>query len=172
MTTTTTTTTKQSAPTTADADLPNIDVQSFFELLTRHLGLYARLKSLVHRQRSLIAVDDPSALLELLADRKRITAELTVLATQLGPIPNQWRRIKPLLQQHQIIQAEEMLHALRTFLNDICSADQHDAQTLRVRKDRVASSLKELPTPGIMRNAYGQSQEPQPMRIDHTEDSI
>src|SRR3990172_7486800 len=59
-------------------------------LLREQSALYTRLESFAARQRSLVRADDTAPLLMLLADRQRLSAELTRLATRLAPVRRGW----------------------------------------------------------------------------------
>ena len=59
-------------------------------LLREQSALYARLESFAARQRSLVRADDTAPLLTLLADRQKLSVELTRLATRLAPVRRGW----------------------------------------------------------------------------------
>ncbi|MEE9295969.1 MAG: hypothetical protein V3W34_13535 [Phycisphaerae bacterium] len=136
------------------------DAESFVASLECQLELYGRLKRLVERQRSLITAEDPSQLLALLAERDRVTSELSTLAKQLGPLREVWERVRVNMSADRRRRAAGLIQEVQKQLQDINATDADDVKLLEVRKRRVAAEMQRVGARGAMLSAYGRDRRP------------
>ena len=141
-------------------DAPCGGASDFVEALGAQRDVYQRLRALVDRQRSQVECEDPAGLLSLLADRRRLTSELTDLATRLGPIEDRWSALRGSLSSEQDAQIRLSLREIRETLAHITSADEADVRVLEVRRRQVGSAINGIPAGRDMLAAYGRSSAP------------
>jgi flagellar biosynthesis/type III secretory pathway chaperone len=111
-------------------------------LLSRQLGIYDQLRSLAEKQRALIASDDTRPLLEVLARRQSLTQELSQLGKRMAPLRDDWPQVRLSLPPEQQAAADALIDRANEQLKAILEGDEHDAQLLQVRKQRVAAALE------------------------------
>ena len=83
--------------------------EEILPLLREQIPLYSKLESYASRQRSLITGDDAGALLSLLADRQRISADLARVASKLDPVRREWARYRGRFTPAQRDEADRLL---------------------------------------------------------------
>ncbi|MFQ5413346.1 MAG: hypothetical protein ACE5E6_02700 [Phycisphaerae bacterium] len=120
---------------TRDAD---VDVLA---LLRRQSVLFARLESLATKQRGLITADDATPLLGVLADRRRVTDDLTALAGMLKPFRVQWAQYRLGLPAGQRDEAERLWADAETRLQGVIDGDARDARLLSAKKETAARTI-------------------------------
>ncbi|MBN1510841.1 MAG: flagellar export chaperone FlgN [Phycisphaerae bacterium] len=131
-------------------------VGTVMALLRRQVDLYRRLEGLAGRQRNLIAEADPQPLLQLLADRQKLTDELSVNSGVLEPYRANWSDVRARFSDEQRQSADALLTEAGERLGRILAADRQDAQLLAARKAQTASALAGVRCGRQMLNAYGQ----------------
>lgn len=124
------------------------------ELLKTQVSLYTKLESLSSRQRSLVAADDVGPLLALLADRRRVSEQLTTIAKKLAPVRKNWSAHREGLSQDQRTEADRLLNDSRLRLKNVMESDELDARVLSGRKQAVASVLRKTHSMGEAISAY------------------
>lgn len=112
------------------------------DLLREQASLYAKLESLAARQRSLVTEDDVGPLLGLLADRQRLSEQLTRLSTRLAPVRGEWETCRRCLSPAQQAEADRLLSDAGGRLRRIIESDEQDARVLSGRKQAVATALQ------------------------------
>ncbi len=126
-------------------------------LLDRQVDVYRRLESLAQRQRTLVVEADPRPLLELLADRQRLTDELTGLSDRLEPFRARWAAVRQALSRDERQNVDRLVAEAGERLGRIMLADQADAKLLAARKSRAASSVACLHSGQRALVAYGRA---------------
>ena len=112
------------------------------DLLREQASLYAKLESMATRQRSLVTEDDVGPLLGLLADRQRLSDQLTKLSTRLTPVRREWETYRRCLSPTQQDEADRLLSDAGGRLRRIIESDEQDARVLSGRKQAVATALQ------------------------------
>ena len=155
-----------------DEEAADTDAATFVSLLTAQRDVYVRLKGLVDRQRSLVERDDPTELLSLLAERRRLTDDLTSLARRLGPIEPQWAKLKGAVSDEEGGRVRTLLGEVRDVLGHITAVDSEDVRRLEVRRRRVSTAMREIPAGQEMLAAYGKSAPARPANVDRTDTEL
>jgi len=157
--------TNQTNPTDA---LPAPD--EVVDWLRAQRSLYAKLESMASGQRDLITGDQPTMLLGLLADRQRITNDLTDLAQRLEPVWRDWKRQRLRLSDIQRREAELILEDIRTKMRKVMDRDEEDARLLLARKQAIGNTMKSAHSSAEAISAYRAASAPS-LRLDHVEGS-
>jgi hypothetical protein len=123
-------------------------------LLREQSALYARLESFAARQRSLVREDDTAPLLSLLADRQRLSVELTRLATRLSPVRQGWSMFRERFSTSQRTEADGLVSDVTQRLRRVIESDEKDARILSLRKQSVATKLHATHRVGQAISAY------------------
>ncbi len=123
-------------------------------LLREQCSLYGRLESFAATQRSLVRADDTAPLLSLLADRQRLSAELTLLANRLAPIRRSWTALRERFSPSQRTEADNLISEVAQRLRKVIESDEKDARVLSVRKQNVVTSLHAAHRVGEAMQAY------------------
>ncbi len=147
-----------------------LSADAFTKLLDDQLGLYERLARLVDKQRELVAGEDPTPLLALLAERQQLTERLSAVAERIGPLPERWERFGAELPPERRSHCAKVLGRIQKHLRDIIAADGRDVRRLEVRKKKVARELGGISTHGAMLSAYGK-RAPVAANIDRTDET-
>jgi len=124
-------------------------------LLREQASLYARLEHFALRQRRLVRDEDSGPLLSLLADRQRLSAELTQVARRLAPVRAEWPTYREGLSESQRAEAEGLLRDASTSLRRVIEGDEQDARLLAIRKQTVSQELRATHAVGGAISAYG-----------------
>jgi len=123
-------------------------------LLREQSALYARLESFAARQRSLVREDDTAPLLSLLADRQRLSVELTRLATRLSTVRHDWSTFRERFSASQRTEADGLVSDVTQRLQRVIESDEKDARVLSLRKQNVATNLHATHRVGQAISAY------------------
>lgn len=113
-------------------------------LLDRQVTLYGELEAMAGKQRALIAADDTTPLLKLLAQRQKLTRELQILNDRMAPFRADWPRTKEALPAPQRVEAERLLRDVQDRLRRLLEQDERDVRLLSARKQQVGSALAGL----------------------------
>ena len=116
--------------------------------------MYTRLESFAAQQRSLVRTEDTTPLLSLLADRQRLSVELTRLARRLEPVRRRWAAFREGFTASQREEADGLVSDVTRRLRRVIESDEKDARVLSVRKQSVASSLQASHSVGQALSAY------------------
>lgn len=123
-------------------------------LLRLQASLYAQLELLASRQRNLVRREDTGPLLSILADRRRLSAELLDVSTRLAPIRANWRGFRKGLAPNQQAEADRLVEEAESRLRRVIDGDEHDARLLAARRACVAERLSEARTQRDAFHAY------------------
>jgi len=124
------------------------------ELLREAASLYGRLESCAARQRALIAHDDMSPLLALLAERQRLSGELARVSSRLAPVRERWADYKRGLAPRVREEAEGLLEGIARHLRRAMELDEEDARLLSAKKQTVAHALRSTRSAQSAMSAY------------------
>ena len=138
---------------TGDGACPRGD--AIVALIEQQASLYQRLRRLALRQRDLVRSEDPSQLLSLLAERRKMTDELAESAGHMADVRAKWNELGAELSEPQRDRTEKLLTEIRAVASEIIASDSDDMGLLEVRKRRVGEELNRSPARGAMLTAYG-----------------
>lgn len=116
--------------------------EDVLNLLRRQRTLYTELESLASRQRALITGGDPNPLLVVLADRQKLSVQLTRLSHRLEPVRAAWERYRSQFDTVQRKEAESLLGEITNRLQRVIDRDEEDARLLSARKQGAAEALR------------------------------
>ena len=133
---------------------PPATPEEILPLLREQIPLYTKLESYALRQRSLITGDDGNALLSLLANRQRISADLARVASRLEPVRREWARYRGQFTPAQRDEADRLLTEIHKRLKRVIENDEQDARLLAARKQATADTLRATHTIGQAVSAY------------------
>jgi hypothetical protein len=129
-------------------------VEEVLGLLRRQAALFLRLEQFASRQRTLVREDDAAPLLSLLADRQKLSAELTGIARQLAGVRAEWPAFRERLSGDQRAEADVLLRDSSLRLRRVMEGDETDARLLCVRRGAVADDLRVTHAAGEAVSAY------------------
>jgi len=152
--------------TTCSQDNSAGSVREVLALLREEAALYERLQVCADRQRSLVARDDLSPLLALLADRQALSVELTRIGECLAPVRRNWREYRKNLTEPEREEADELVACIEKRLRRAIESDEEDVRLLQARKQSVSQALQAAHSTGQALRAY-RVPSPAPRRIDH-----
>lgn len=144
---------------------PTTDPGEAMKLLERQASLYERLTACGERQRAMIECDRVDPLLQLLAERKKITTELMELSEELAPVRNRWSAFCDELDDGQRCRARHLMDRAGGALKKLLALDEEDARLLHAKKADTAGALKSLPGRSGAISAY-RSADTRPHRLD------
>ena len=121
-----------------------LSAEGALELLRRQHRMYGDLRRLADRQHRLVAGEDPSALIALLEDRRKLTSRLVELSREASPLRDRWPAIRAALPAPQRAEAERMLGDMNELLGVIMAGDEGDARLLSARKVQSAQAIRAL----------------------------
>lgn len=130
------------------------EADDVMRLLRKQAQLYGRLATYSGRQRRLVSDDDIGTLLTLLADRQRLSQELTHVASRLAPIRHNWSTFRSHLTQDQRKEAEALIDDAERQLRQVMEEDERDAHVLAGRKRLAADALQTAHQDGKALAAY------------------
>ena len=139
-------------------------------LLREEALLYARLQANSSRQRSLVIGEDMGALLALLADRQRLSVELTRVGTKLAPTRRDWPTYRRRFTASQRDQADQLVSAITDRLRRVMDSDEEDARLLCARKQAAAEALRSTHAAAEAMAAY-RTPRARPARLDQTNEA-
>jgi hypothetical protein len=139
-------------------------------LLREEASLYAGLQANASRQRSLVTGEDMGPLLALLADRQRLSVELTRIGTKLAPTRRDWPTYRMSFTPTQRAEADRLVSDISDRLRRVIESDEEDARMLCARKQVVAQALQSTHTAGEALVAY-QTPSTRRARIDQTDEA-
>lgn len=123
-------------------------------LLRDQAALYARLESIVERQRTLVTRDDTTPLLVLLADRQRLSRTLSDVGRQLAPVRHDWAAYRRRLDAAQRQEADRLVEETANRLRRVIESDERDARVLSARRDITSHALRTMQAGTPVRTAY------------------
>jgi len=123
-------------------------------LLRTQAGLFGRLVQLADKQRGLVSQTDTGPLMSLLAERQRLTTDLTDLSRKLAPARRDWPTTRGALTPSEREEADGLVTQVRERMQALIEGDERDAQVLFARKGAVARALRETQSVGQAVSAY------------------
>jgi hypothetical protein len=139
-------------------------------LLREEAALYEKLHANAARQRSLVVGDDMEPLLASLADRQRLSVELTRIGTKLAPTRRDWPVHRARFTPSQLEEADRLLLTIKRSLRQVIESDEEDARLLNARKQAIAGKLRATHATGVALTAYRASGA-RTARIDQTHEA-
>lgn len=136
-------------------NLAGQDGDALITLLTEQRDLYARLRALSEKQRSLITGNRPELLLNILRERQLLVGALTKLNERLAPYRRGWESTYAQLPEPQRKAANALLTEINGMLRVILRTDQEDSALLSSRKQAVGQQLGVLAGGQTVNAAYG-----------------
>ncbi|MEK6675098.1 MAG: hypothetical protein AABZ47_05510 [Planctomycetota bacterium] len=129
-------------------------------LLREQDSLYARLEGLATRQRLLVHRAETHPLLQVLAERQRLSAELMQITSRLEPVRSRWSSFREGFRLDQREEADQLLSKTGERLRRVLEGDEQDARLLMIRRKAVAQELHASHTSGEALRAYQSPVEP------------
>lgn len=152
----------------ADLILSEVTADEVLCLLREQAALYGRLETYSSRQRKLVVEDDVGPLLSLLANRQKLSQELTSVAGRLAPIRHEWSNVRNRMTPAQQTEAETLLDQAGSRLRQVIADDERDARVLAGRKQAVSASIQSAHASSQAMSAY-QAPVGRPNRLDCTD---
>lgn len=128
--------------TTAIASVDMEKPEEILGLLREQSALYARLESFAAWQRSLVCMKDTAPLISLLADRQRLSVDLTHLASRLASVRRSWAAFRERFSTSQRTEADGLIADVAQRLRRVIESDEKDASVLFLRNQGGSSSLQ------------------------------
>lgn len=122
--------------------------------LREQAALFARLEHFALRQRELVSFEDSRPLLALLADRQRLSLELTNVSERLRPVREAWPAFRDLLSMEERAEADRLLAASSESLRRVMEEDERDVRLLNAKRQMIAGALRNVDSTGGAMNAY------------------
>jgi hypothetical protein len=144
--------------------------EDILNLLHRQAALYRELQTLAERQRDVIRAADTRPLLRLLADRQKLTDELTEVSGRITPYRARWAELRDALTTQQREAADRLLREAAERLGRVMETDEADARLLAVRKSQAATDATAVQAGQRMLAAYGARSEPKAKHLDRTDE--
>lgn len=144
--------------------------EEILHLLQRQAGLYRELQSLAERQRDAICGADTRPLLRLLADRQKLTDELTEVSGRIAPYRERWNELRDALTTQQREAADRLLREAAERLGRVIQTDEADARLLAVRKSQTATAATAVQSGQRMLAAYGSQAGQEAKHLDRTDE--
>jgi len=139
----------------ADAMVEEAAPESVLGMLREQASLFSKLESFAARQKSLVAENDPGELLSVLADRQKVSIDLTELSARLAPVRREWSSFRRRLSAVQLREADGLVATAMDRLRRVLDGDEQDARLLSVRKQMVAGELRMTHSTARAVEAYG-----------------
>lgn len=133
---------------------PTTDAEQLIRLLEEQRDLYARLRDLSERQRSLITGDRPEALLDILRDRQSSVMALARINESLSPYRRDWEATYLRLEESMRERVGSLLSEINAALQAILKTDQEDGALLAARKRSVGAALENVADSRRVNAAY------------------
>ncbi len=124
------------------------------DLLTRQHDIYRELRDLASRQRSTIAAEDPTALLDILSQRQALIDQLTEINQRLEPVRADWKRIEQMLTTSQRQRAGKLVEQVGDLLQEILTSDEADTKLLSARKEMTGRQIRTQAAGAQVQAAY------------------
>jgi hypothetical protein len=141
------------------------------QLLREQDSICGRMEALASQQRTLLTREDTGPLLDLLADRMRLSEKLAQLASRLDPIRRRWSSYRTLLPSEEKAEADRLLAQTQCRVRRILEDDDHDARILAARRATVVSRLQATYSGGEAVAAY-HAPVGEPGRFDYVEGGL
>lgn len=123
-------------------------------LLRDQAALYQKLERYARQQRLLVAEEEAGPLLALLAQRQKLSVEMTRIGARLAPARRDWNRIREQLTSAQRDEADRLIDEMGQRLHRVIESDERDARLLSTRKRMTADALRATHSTGQALSAY------------------
>lgn len=140
-----------------EATSASIDSEMLIDLLEEQRDLYARLRDLSERQRSLITGDRPEALLDILRDRQSSVMALARINESLSPYRRDWEATYLRLDEPLRERVGGLLGEINAALQAILKSDQEDGALLAARKRTVGAAIENIADTRRVNAAYAKN---------------
>jgi len=124
-------------------------------LLREQSSLYSKLEAVARKQRSLISLDDSRPLLDILAQRQKLTTELTMIAGKLKHVRDEWDAYAATLAAEDREEANSLVSGVKECLARLVEQDEEDARLLSAKREETACGLRATHTTAQAMTAYG-----------------
>jgi len=135
-------------------------------LLRQQASMFAKLERFALQQRMLVEQEDTRPLLELLAQRQKLSSDLAQVSQRLAPVRQGWTVFRERLCAGDRDEADALLDQMRLSLSRVIESDEQDARSLAVRKQLVRRDLNNSRAMGAAACAYGTRPVPTGHRLD------
>jgi hypothetical protein len=133
---------------------PPVGPRAVLNLLGEQAALYGRLEALAARQQVLVSTEQIGPLIQVLADRQRLSDELVRIGTRLAPLRRDWASYRNQLTEVEREEAEQLWKDARDRLRSVIESDERDARVLSGRKQTVAATLRSTQSNSHALSAY------------------
>jgi len=123
-------------------------------LLREQDHLYGKLEAIAIRQRHIVKNESTAPLLELLADRQKLSISLHDVAEKLRSYRARWQEIRRECSDAQRSEVDTLVDRSSARLQRVIAGDESDARLLSVRKQTVGRQMKVLDQTSQGINAY------------------
>lgn len=124
------------------------------ELFRAQAELYGRLEACAERQRPLIVEDDATRLMAVIADRRRLTEQLTAIGQRLAPVRAAWTEWCARFSPAERVEADRLVAEAERTLRGLMEADDHDCRLLAAKKETAARALRATQSGSQAMSAY------------------
>jgi hypothetical protein len=146
----------------------SLEPEVIMDLLHRQDAVFGRLEDLSARQESLVTDENMEPLLDLLGDRRRLSAELADITRELAHARRHWTSVRLCLAPDLREAADGLIHRAGRRLHWLMQRDEEDARKLSIRKQAVTRTLRATGSASDALNAY-RSGEERANRLDCTD---
>ena len=131
----------------------NIDVELLKTLISRR-DLCRALLQQSQRQRSLIAADDYTQILEVIARKQNLLEQWDELRRRQPDLGGVWRRRRPHLPAGVREECERLLAEIETLYTQLLKEEQDSTDFLTERRDSAQRRLQEISNGARVHQAY------------------
>jgi hypothetical protein len=125
--------------------------------LEQQVTCYRRLAKLAEAQHDHVQQSRMEALLDVLRNRQTVLDELTRLEQVIGPAKRRWQEFLGEIGSDQRGRAENFMGESRRLLEQITTADQHDALVLQQRKLNLGKQITQASAAKQINRTYAAS---------------
>lgn len=140
--------------------------KSLIEALETALDLYGELHRLAAQQARIIEEDNTEAVLDLLARREPLIAQLAEVSGTIEPFDGAWTAVLDRLDQTTRTIVQQRLETLGTISTRVADEDQRLRDRLELQRDTIRDELAELSTARSALGAYAPVAEVNPVFQD------
>lgn len=133
---------------------PSHDGGLVLVMLRRQAALYARLEDFARRQRDLVSADDSAPLLAVLADRQKLSAELSELGVRLAPYRRNWEVFRGALDERERGEVDRLVAETAACLRRVMEGDEQDVRRLSARRQLTVREMQSTRAGGTAIAAY------------------
>lgn len=120
-----------------------MDQAVVIEALERQVALYRQLAKLAEIQHACVQNEQTEELLAVLEKRQGVLNGISTLESAMAPVRKNWREFVAALSDEHRQTAETLMLESRRLLEEITTADRHDALVLQQRKLSLGRQLNQ-----------------------------